>query len=381
MGTQPTVPPYIPPSAGRPKAVSIMGLGGGMGIGFEQAGFAMKATLEPNDVAGRAVRHNRPDLKHIVEDPEEWLNALEEIGMADVTLVYGSPPCQGVTGANAQAGPDNAKNDMFTHFVRAGVSTNVPHLVWENIPRFLSIARRHVDEAREMCLQAGYSFHVHYHNARDFGVSQNRRRVMFSAHKKPFVFPSHPRMRPPTVREVISDLADVEPVPNEDLVDNPQAKVEYAGEPLNDYQAALRSPMGWTSNHKLQPAPERFHDLEPGKQWTAQKDKSKWTEKDFARIEEGRIFNAAELMRLHPENIGRTVTGMKNKIHPWLPRIISLREASRLMAFPDWWEWVGSENWQQLAAGVCPPVCKWFGEVVLANEGAVPMPVPAGHLF
>lgn len=366
------------------KAASIMGLGGGMTIGLEWAGVETVFTVEPNDRTGRAVRQNRPEMTHHISEPAHWPSILEaECPKCEIELLYGSPPCQGVSGANARADADNPKNDMMAHFARAAAASGVKHVIFENIPRMLSLGREHVELCREILESAGYVFSVHHHNAMDYGASQNRRRIMFVAHKKghEIRWPSEPSGPYWTCRDAISDLADAEPVTSEELDKNPTATVHLEGEPRNEYQAKLRSEDGTAANHRLVGVPERFLGMLPGTQWTEMEDRSTWEQKDFDRIAEGRIFNAAELYRLDPDIVGRTVTGALNKMHPWLPRHISLREASRMMGFPDDWAWDDHKDFQQLAAGVCPPVVEWYGKVISAHEGAGEMPVPAGRLF
>jgi site-specific DNA-cytosine methylase len=366
------------------KAASILGLGGGMTIGLEQAGIETVATFEPNDQTGRAVRQNRPGMDHFILGPEVWASALEDYCVkCQIDVLFGSPPCQGVSGANARAGADNPKNDMMAHFARAAAASGVKHVFFENIPRMLSLGREHVLIAREILESAGYSFFIHQHNAMHFGASQNRRRVMFVAHKKGHEvrWPSTPEGPYWTLRDAISDLAEVDPVTSEELEGNPTATVILPLESHSEYQEMLRSDDGRAGNHRFLGVPERFHGMLPGTQWTEMEDKSTWLDKDHARIAEGRIFNAAELYRLDPDLVGRTVTGALNKMHPWLDRHITLREASRMMGFPDDWLWDDSKNFQQLAAGVCPPVVKWYGQVLVAHEAGGPMPVPAGRLF
>src|SRR5438132_864397 len=101
------------------RAVSIMMGTGGMGVGFQQAGIETVAFLENNEAYGRPCRLNWPDAMH-TESAEEWDEIVDEWD-GKVQLVYGNPPCQGLTGANRNSGPDHWKNQLFPQALEVAV--------------------------------------------------------------------------------------------------------------------------------------------------------------------------------------------------------------------------------------------------------------------
>jgi site-specific DNA-cytosine methylase len=178
--------------------------------------------------------------------------------------------------------------------------------------------------------------------------------------------------------ECIGDLMDMEP--SEDPFDIEQP-TSYPEEAQNEWQAELRSDTGYTWDHDVKQLPDRFEHVKPGWAWWDSMPREMMTEKERARIDDNRLFNAFELHRLHPDRVARTITGTRNRIHPLRNRLLSVRESSRLMGFPDDWKWALPGDVQQFAAGVCPPVAQWYGEVVSHALAGTAMPVPEGRIF
>jgi DNA (cytosine-5)-methyltransferase 1 len=356
--------------------VGIIPLGGGMTIGFEQAGFQdVGVNLEVSEEWTANLRLNRPHLKHATS-LDEWEEYVETLRDDPPQLVYGSPPCQGVTGASKTSSLDNPKNQWMLHFTRAAMNIGPDFVVFENIPRMLSIGRQIVNDVQEIARKNNYTMTVHHHNAEDFGICQRRKRVMFVLEKKghEISWPSHPHLTAPTVMQTIGDLDLIEPS------NEPDAEFQYVGQSQNDWQHVLRNPEGKTWNHDFVGLPDRFEHVPLGAPWMAMPEEY-MTPKEIERIEEDRLYNAMELFKFHPDRVARTLTGARNKIHPLRNRIISVREASRLMAFPDEWKWAKPKDFQQFAAGVCPPICRWYGEVLQHHLSGTTLTTTEGKLF
>lgn len=348
-----------------------------MTIGLEQAGFeSVPKVMEVSEEWTANLQLNRPAIKEYATSLEAWEAWAEEMREDPPDLLYGSPPCQGVSGASRASGADNPKNEWFVHFARMVATIQPRFAVAENIPRMLSIGRPIVNRADELLREAGYTMSHHHHDVQEFGVCQRRKRVMFIMERKgeELPIPAHPTLAPPTVMETIGDLESLERHEHWDQA------VVYDEDAQNEYQAALRNPRGHTWNHDNLPLPDRFEHVPPGSQWTDMP-REYMTEKERDRIDDNRLYNAMELFRLHPDRVARTLTGARNKIHPTQNRVLSARECSRLMAFPDTWRWAKKGDVQQFAAGVCPPVCKFYGEVFMNALAGTPMPVLEGRLW
>jgi site-specific DNA-cytosine methylase len=356
----------------------IIPLGGGMTIGLERAGWDGGDTiLELSEGWTKNILLNRPQYTKALTSLEEWERWAEEQREDPPQLVYGSPPCQGVTGASRTASADNPKNEWALHFTRTALRANPNFIMWENIPRMLTVGRPIWTAVEEMARAEGYSMTVHHHDAQEFGVCQRRKRVMFVMEKKghEIPWPTHEAVPAPTTMEVIGDLENVETTTDCDEA------VYYDQESQNEYQRELRNSTGYTWDHDRHLLPERFETVNPGTTWFDSMPRDTMTEKERARIDENRLYNAMEMFRLHPDRVARTITGSRNRMHPTLTRLLSVRECSRLMGFPDDWKWAVPGDVQQFAAGVCPPICEWYGDVMRYALTGEAMPVPEGRMF
>lgn len=349
---------------------------GGMAVGLEQGGLDVVGILELNDHYGAPQRMNWPEKVHAT-DVEQWDPMIEKFMEEGVDVVFSNPPCQGLTGASRTSGPDNPKNQLFVEGLKWALKMQPKFVVQENIPRMLTMGYKYVEETIRIADSHGYSTVIHRHRAGDFGVCQDRPRVMFVYQKEDAWWPSHPKLRPATVKEAISDLYEMEP-------DTEGGFIDYAGPSQSEYQEQLRcydeGPDGGVYNHALMGLPDHYQHIPQGERWTAIPD-DLLTEKELERKLRGQLYNASELHRVRENRYASTVTGMQNKMHPIQNRKLSVREACRLMGFPDWWRWPSSWDYSQMAAGVCPPVLKWYAQVISHKLGGDAVEPPVGHLF
>lgn len=360
---------------------AVIPLGGGMTIGLERAGYDGGDTvLELSEKWTENLRLNRPEYTRYITSLDEWEAWAESMREDPPQLTYGSPPCQGVTGASSTASADNAKNLWFLRATEIAVKSRSNFVLFENIPRMLSVGRPIWTQAEEICRRHGYSMTVHHHDAQEFGVCQRRKRLMFVMERKgeEIPWPTHERVKAPTCMETIGDLTDQEQVERPFDADCP---MEYETEAQTEWQEALRNPAGHTWDHDVEMLPERFEMVEQGRAWWDSMPRDAMTEREKERIDQDRLFNAFELYKLHPDRVARTITGTRNRIHPMRNRLLSVRESSRLMGFPDDWKWALPGDIQQFAAGVCPPVAEWYGRVIAHALAGEAMPVPEGRIF
>jgi site-specific DNA-cytosine methylase len=360
---------------------AVIPLGGGMTIGLERAGFDGGDTiLEMNEPWTRNITLNRPQYTRTLTSLEEWEVWAEEQREDPPQLVYGSPPCQGVSGASSTSSATNPKNEWTLHFARTALRVRPNFIIWENVPRMLTVGRPIWTAVEEMARAEGYSMTVHRHDAGEFGVCQRRSRIMFVMERRGEEIPwtTHGPVITPTCMEVIGDLEGLEPPEDPFNIDTP---MEYRGATTVEAQWKLRNPAGYTWDHDVITLPERFELVKPGTAWWDTMPRDSMTEKERARIDEGRLYNAFEMHRLHPDRVARTITGTRNRMHPTENRLLSVRESSRLMGFPDDWKWAHPGDVQQFAAGVCPPVCEHYGRVMMNALAGERMPVPEGRIF
>ncbi len=80
----------------------------------------------------------------------------------------------------------------------------------------------------------------------------------------------------------------------------------------------------------------------------------------FAALKEGASYYGTQNnKRIHIDRPGPTITSHRTQyVHPLEPRTLTVRETSRLMGFPDTFEFFGprTKQFDQVGCGICPPV-------------------------
>ena len=152
---------------------------GGLSLGFTQEGFttALANDIEPCCVDTYAHNHPETPRNHIVMgDIREVVDRLEELidGKA-IDIVIGGPPCQGFSMANRQRLIDDPRNHLYKSFVEIVRRIKPRFFVMENVKGMLAVAEQVKEDYRKI----GYSVECHVLNAKDFGVPQNRERLIY----------------------------------------------------------------------------------------------------------------------------------------------------------------------------------------------------------
>ena len=152
---------------------------GGLSLGFTQEGFmtALANDIEPCCVDTYAHNHPETPRDHIVlGDIREVIDHLEEL-LADkkIDIIVGGPPCQGFSMANRQRLIDDPRNHLYKSFVEVVKRVKPTFFVMENVKGMLSVA----DQVKEDFRGIGYDVEYHILNAKDYGVPQNRERLIY----------------------------------------------------------------------------------------------------------------------------------------------------------------------------------------------------------
>ncbi|MBE6422834.1 DNA cytosine methyltransferase [Succinivibrio dextrinosolvens] len=152
---------------------------GGLSLGFSQEGFttALANDIEPCCVDTYAHNHPETPRDHIVlGDIRKVTDHLEGlIKDKSIDIVVGGPPCQGFSMANRQRLIDDPRNHLYKSYVDIVNRIKPKFFVMENVKGMLSVA----DQVKEDFRNIGYSVECHVLNAKDFGVPQNRERLIY----------------------------------------------------------------------------------------------------------------------------------------------------------------------------------------------------------
>ena len=93
----------------------------------------------------------------------------------NIDIVVGGPPCQGFSMANRQRLIDDPRNYLYKSYVEVVKKVHPKFFVMENVKGMLSVAEQVKEDFRAI----GYSVECHILNAKNFGVPQNRERLIY----------------------------------------------------------------------------------------------------------------------------------------------------------------------------------------------------------
>lgn len=155
--------------------LSLFSGAGGLDLGLIQAG---NAIIWANDFDKDAVATYKRNIgNHIVEGDIKDIN-IDELPYAEV--VVGGFPCQGFSMANMRRNIQDERNLLYVFFYKTIKIKQPLFFIAENVKGILSlgggsIVRQIISDFNE----AGYKVEVHKVNMADYGVPQNRERVIF----------------------------------------------------------------------------------------------------------------------------------------------------------------------------------------------------------
>jgi len=198
---------------GRPKAkaVSLFSGCGGSDMGLHQAGFEVVMANDILAYAKDVYEANLPTTDYVLGD----VRAIDSFPSAQ--LLVGCYPCQGYSQGGAREA-DRGINYLFTEFGRALRAIRPKAFIVENVSGLMradnaSLFQRQIRNFR----QAGYQVTWKLLNAADFGVAQDRARVLIVGLRSDlglryeFPVPSHgPFSALPykTIREALAGLPE-----------------------------------------------------------------------------------------------------------------------------------------------------------------------------
>jgi len=337
---------------------------GGLSEGFSQAGFHVLVGQDFDAAAGKTFESTHHDAKFI-GGPIQNVTARQILDAArkakgEIDVIVGGPPCQGYSVYNHQRGDGDPRAGLFREYLRIVKGIQPRWLVMENVTGITSIAGGGV--VREVYAgmeNLGYRVKMQILKAEEYGVPQERRRVVFIATRgdAPILFPeaTHGPDRKPfvTVWDAISDLPRIE---NGEKF----GPLAYASEPKNEYQKALRGSGAMVLNHS---APrlakineQRMLHIPPG---------GSWRDIPFDLLPAGmrkakRSDHTKRYGRPRKTDLACTILTKCDVhwgayIHPVQDRSLTVREAARLQSFPDSVAFHGSNTEQYVQVGNAVP--------------------------
>ncbi len=356
-------------------AIDLFCGAGGLSAGLEMAGFNVLAGVDLFEAAGQTFERTHKHAKFLGKPIEDVTIAeLQEVtGLktGELTVLAGGPPCQAYSVYNHQRGMHDTRATLFRQYLRIVEGMQPEWIVMENVMGIYSIGGGEAVRAIKAELGAlGYDVEEKVLKAEDFGVPQERRRVVFIGNriKAPIRHPAptHGKDLLPftTIRDAIGDLPSLEN--GED-----PGSVTYSAPAKGDFQKFVRGKQKTVANHSSPKLGklniERMSYIPAG---------GSWRDIPFELLPEGmkrakRSDHTKRYGRMIWDGLSCTVLTKCDVhwgayIHPEQDRAISVREAARLQAFPDWFEFQGSRTDQYVQVGnaVPPLLGKAIGETI-----------------
>lgn len=375
--------------ARRLTAIDLFCGAGGLSEGFRQAGYTVVAGNDVDAAAGETYKATHPDAEFIFGPIQgvtiEHLCAASGLLPGELDVLLGGPPCQAYSVYNHQRGMHDDRANLFRQYLRIVEGMQPKWVVMENVTGITSIdGGSVVDTIKSELGKLGYAIDCRIFRTEQFGVPQERRRIVFIGNRvgAPIVFPepTHgPDLLPfTTIWDAIGDLP---PLKNGEA---PEA-ASYAHPPKGEFQNYVRSgTQNAVYNHmagrlsatnmarmKFIPIGGSWrdipHDLLPAGMKRAK-----------------RSDHTKRYGRMDPKGLSCTVLTKCDVhwgayIHPYQDRAITVREAARLQSFPDNFVFRGSrtEQYVQVGNAVPPLFGRRIGEAVLLASTSAEKPAKA----
>ncbi len=161
------------------KMIDLFCGAGGLSLGFTQEGFVTSLANDIQDCCVDTYAHNHPETPrdHIVPgDINDVVKNLDSLLAGRKTdIVVGGPPCQGFSMANRQRLIDDPRNYLYKSYVEVVRRAKPDFFVMENVKGMLSVSEQVKEDFRGI----GYTVECDVLNAKDYGVPQNRERLIY----------------------------------------------------------------------------------------------------------------------------------------------------------------------------------------------------------
>ncbi|WP_322051478.1 DNA cytosine methyltransferase [Paraburkholderia bannensis] len=328
----------------RPIGIDLFAGAGGLSLGFEQAGFDVAACVEIDPIHAAVHKFNFPRCatlcRSVTDVSGAEIRTMAGIGDRAVDVVFGGAPCQGFSMIGKRA-LDDPRNQLVHHFVRLVVELKANYFVFENV-RGLTVGkhRQFLQEIIDAFKEHGYDVLEPYRvlNAADYGVPQDRQRLFLIGCRKGLTLPAYPSAKPSaTVWDAIGDIPNADTF--EELLAGDSVKAKFKKGSL--YSRRLRGleadPDDFSYARKFDPTVLTS---------SARTVHTELSQQRFLATEHGKTEPVSRFLKLDPNGVCNTLRAGTDSargaftsprpIHPFEPRVVTVREAARLHSYPDW---------------------------------------------
>lgn len=369
------------------KFIDLFAGCGGLSLGMENAGFQVIFASDIDPICSQTYMANRSlkddqmfvgDISDLNRKYIEFCNKLK-----DISLVCGGPPCQGFSMANRQRLINDPRNNLYKEYLIFLKNSRPKFFIMENVKGMLNKIDEILTDIKEY-LGEDYDVSYDVFNAKNFGVPQNRERLILIGNRigissKQIISEIHDREKTMprfTLFDAISDLPRLEPnrVKNNNKIERFETgytKVEYLYQitPYYSFINGNRS-INFLYNHK-----NRFNNDRDIEIFTRLPQGANSLHESITDImpykSRNEIFKD-KYYKLCYEDVCKTITSHMQfdcnmYIHPTQSRGLSPREAARIQTFPDDFVFYGPQNswYRQIGNAVPVKLAQVIGEEVI----------------
>lgn len=187
--------------------ISLFSGAGGLDLGFQQAGFniVMANEYDKSIWATFEANHSTPLIKGDIRQ-------IDSIQFPECDGIIGGPPCQSWSEAGSLKGINDPRGQLFYEYIRILKDKKPKFFLAENVKGMM--AQRNSKAVQDIIQEfenAGYDVFIQLMNATDYGVAQDRKRVIYIGFRKEFAvkfqFPK-PLNYKLTLQDIIADLKE-----------------------------------------------------------------------------------------------------------------------------------------------------------------------------
>lgn len=378
----------------RPIEVDLFAGVGGLSLGFEQAGFDVRAAIEIDPVHAAVHKFNFPYCVvlpcSITELSGKEIREITGIGNRNIDTIVSGAPCQGYSYMGRRV-LDDPRNFLVKDFVRIVLELEPSYFVFENVKGLTSGKHKlFLHELIEAFSNNGYQVHLPWKvlNAAYYGVPQRRERLFLIGAKQGFVLPDYPKSSSqPRFARLLDPTLPLTPSCWDALRDLPEAEefdeLLYSDcvetEKWNDpsiYGREMRclDDSSWHFGYRRNWNPSVLTS-------SRRTNHSQISRARFQVTEQGKKEHISHFFKLAENGISNTLRAgtdaahgahtSPRPIHYSKPRCITVREMARLHGFPDWFrfhttKWHGA---RQVGNSVPPPLARAIATEIMKCLG------------
>lgn len=306
----------------------------------------------------------------------------------DVDVIIGGPPCQSFSlagrGKNKDKAHTDPRNYLYRHYLRFIKEFRPKLFIFENVPGLTTAKKGTIfDNVISGCSRLGYHLDptAHILNASDFGVIQDRERIIFIGWKNGNSHLKYPEFSKTSPEASVEDL----------LMDLP---VLQAGEGTDDFQKYrrirpskylvknIRNEYHGIRHHQARTHNERDREIYriAIEKWNRSEHRLNYNElPDDLKTHKNRHSFVDRFKVVDKKSVSHAVLAHLAKdghyfIHPdiELRRSLTVREAARIQSFPDDYLFEGprSAKYVQIGNAVPPLMAEGIAEKIrtMLNE-------------